>query len=263
MKQINQRWKTILGGVVLAGILLGAGAVSQAAVISALGADANRGETWRSTSDPKPALFDPNGDNAYGSDGYIIYGTSPNFGGSVQYALPGYIGSVFTASGLTPNNSVAYAPLDDPSNPISATVPNLTLTGLRYEASGTPLAYRDYLTFVLATDQTFVLSVIMDTSSGDEALGARVTGPGGVFAVQAAPALNGIPDYLFFQVSGLAGDAITLALQNNAGGTSYLSGVGFEMLAPEPSIGLLLLTGCGLWRWKRAAKARGDSATVV
>jgi hypothetical protein len=49
---------------------------------------------------------------------------------------------------------------------------------------------------------------------------------------------GGILNKFFLQTSGSAGNV-------------YFDSMAITLIAPEPSIGLLLLTGFGLWRWKR------------
>ncbi len=239
------------------GLLLAAAQPVTAYTITDLGIDVDRGGAWRSTSVDKPDAFDPNGDNAYGTDGYYCYGI-PSDGGGLQeiQSLPSYIASLTTHGSFHNNN---YPKIDDPSKPIAPSVADMTDTGMRYIGS---TSYYEFFTFELADSVDFVVTTIIDDHSS---LGlyrpraVKVTGPGGTSAELAgldAPTIaNGTLDYVFFQISGDAGDTFGVSLLSGGTYGVTVTGLGFEAL-PEPSTATLAATALiGLlvcsWRKRR------------
>jgi hypothetical protein len=70
--KLNKLSKTTMSLAAAVGPLAIAASTAQAATIAFLGSDTTTNTEWRSTNTAKNALFDPNGDNAYGNDGYLI-----------------------------------------------------------------------------------------------------------------------------------------------------------------------------------------------
>ncbi len=253
--------------VVVAAVALGGWAtVAPASTITALGVDPDLGAGWRSSSIPKIAAADPSGDGVYGSDGYHVYGNN-----AVLSSKPAYIAS-FTEGGwwttyeyATPIG--AQPPLNDPSQPfgpLHPTVANLAFTGMRY-CSGSITS--NMFSFTLSQERTFVLTVITDAwnASGDPLRFASpdisVTGPNGAVAAETGllSYADTVPDYVFFKISGNAGDTFTVWMAGNTflnpaneqpWDTMGTAGFAFETIVPEPSVALLLSLG-GLLAWRR------------
>ncbi len=77
--------------------------------------DTSTGPDWRTAAVAKPAAYDPNDDDVYGSDGYYVaFWSGIGYGITVQQSMPDFISSV------TPKlpgvfGVGGYADLNDPS----------------------------------------------------------------------------------------------------------------------------------------------------
>jgi len=158
-------------GTQIATIILAIGIVAPVAAdtVTHLGNAINYGDGWRSTGDPDKdggggvANSDPNGDNAWGSDGYYVARD-----GAVASSLPIYIASVIVN---TPNISTEVT-YDDATLPIAHDVsPDV---GGTFWIGG-PVTF----TVTLAQDATFVTTVIFDAGTNPSYYleNITVTGP--------------------------------------------------------------------------------------
>ena len=217
-----------------------------------LGYAEDLGPGWRSTGVVKPgtAADDfPTGNVAYGTDGYYVYGVP--YGGSVGETLshlPSYVSSITVGPGVQTYsyNSTTYAPINDPTQPIAAQVPNMN-TGVFYLDHVFPTHYFDFFDITLKKSGMFGLGIILDTSIYGWYWNPKfveLSGPGGVSATNPQvfysdvtvaspnPDATPTPDYAFFRFSGNAGDTFTLSLQATLDGGVCTSGIFFQ---PAPS----------------------------
>ncbi len=228
--------------VVLTGLTLAAARTTGAATITYLGADETTNAEWRTTSVAKPSAFDPNGDNAYGSDGYSVLATGHALATDLTSAP--YISSVTRPAG---QRFFSGTPLfDDPAQPIGT--PSDVGTGLIYPNNGgaSPLGV---LRFSLAQSATFVITIPLGGSSAAHrpaGMSLRVdqtTGGSATTSASSVPALGGV-DYVFFQVEGSAGDAFDIVI-GGGNGAEAIAGVAFESAAPIPEPSAFALFGVG------------------
>ena len=249
-----------------------------ATTIDYLGTDSTTGAAWRSTGVDKTAAYDPNHDNVYGSDGYyVLYGPNPdspdNYGswGSVallMQSLPTYIDSVTEGFPRSSEWNTVWgvsAVMDDPSQPIGSSVAALAKSGVWQGTSGPgpgPTT-STFFTIKLNEASTFVLTTIVGTQSNALFNATAVTVTGSDLVTKTAdvssyPTYN--TDYVFFKLSGNAGDTFTVSMAGPSGawtGFATTSGIAFEAVSsPEPSSTVMVLTGAaGLlayaWRKRR------------
>ena len=236
-----------------------------AAMISYLGPDTTTGADWRTTSVAKTVDFDPNGDNAYGTDGsFIFYGADGSFytgsaatgdegamhGPPVAISdLPSYIASVAIDSTINYQvSSYVNGTLDDASQPIGTTVADYDKTNWAFNTGTGAGVFQNFFTITLAEDAAFVLDVITGTDGAPYYNGVhavQVTS-GTVSANSFSTAISGsdgIADHIFFELSGVQGDTFTVACMNAVAGVPATTGLGFEAVVPEPSMIVLLISG--------------------
>jgi len=232
-----------------------------ATTIEWLGVDSTTGAGWRSTNvnlSGKLAQYDPNGDHAYGSDGYFVAWknvVNSNGGGvDVLSSLPSsYIAGVEALRSNSYYNS-GYAKIDDPSQTIGENVADLPATGVwQTDAAGT----FDFFKITLAKDATFVLTTLMGTHDQNisNANWIKITSSDNAVGVtQGLPTVGYSPEYAFFKLSGKAGDTFTVTLTGNEGNNNTCtSGLAFESV-PEPSsiiMTILGLVGLLAWIWRK------------
>ena len=226
------------------------------ATIDYVGYDETTLADWRTTSVVKPAAFDPNGDNAYGTDGYFVfYGTdgslytgSPATGdeGAMHGSpvaisdLPDYISSVEIGSSINYQvSSYVNSDLDDPSQPIGADVADFDKTNWAFATTSANGLYDNVFTITLAQDATFMLNVITGTDGAPYYAGATgVMVTSGSVSAKSGDIINandGNPDHTFFQLSGKQGDTFTVACMSSIDGTvPTVTGIGFEAIINIP-----------------------------
>lgn len=230
-----------------------------ATTITFSGVDGTTGANWRTTSVAKSAAFDPNGDNAYGTDGsFVFYGcdgskyTGPDgtkHGSPVGVSdLPSYIASAAIDNTINYQvSSPANPPLDDASQPIGATVANYGMTNWAFNTATGAGVFQNFFTITLAQDATFMLDVITGTDGAPNYNGVHaVQITSGAVSVNTfgtgIPGGDGIADHTFFKLSGVQGDTFKVACYNATGGVPATTGIAFESV-PEPSTTVLLLSG--------------------
>ena len=191
--------------------------------ISYLGSD--HVATWRSTSDPKVAAFDPDGDNAYGTDGYAIVNDGTSNGSSMQLldGTPAYI-SLTGQTGMEWSHHV-YPDLDNATQPISGTVADLWAPGVAYNVNSLPAT----ISFSAAASTDFILTVV--AAHDVRSLGNfRVEGTGGTGGTAESPSdtVAGGLRVLFFEVTGVsAGDTFKMS----SGPHCCFHGIAFEAIS--------------------------------
>jgi len=221
---------------------------AQAATITAAGLDTTTQPNWRTTTTIKP--LDGDGDNVYGTLGYIAYATSI---GTLN-GLPAYL--TVTPNGA--NNSFAggYAVFDNPTLTPGASVADIN-SGFAYRLNNlanTSLNLYD-LIFGASTPTLLRIGVIQNGAGGPI---ASFTLTGGGSATQLVNKLgsdDGIIRYAFFDVANAAGSTLTLSgLSGLVGDNVGLSGFTVDAVAiPEPaSLGLLGLGAIAMLRRRRA-----------
>ena len=225
-----------------------AAAVVQGGTVTYLGQDTSTRPDWRTATVAKPAPYDPNGDDVYGSDGYYVaFWSGSGSAIAVQQSIPDYLSSVIPDLPST-YGSGGYALLNDPS---AGTQPTNAAAGLWHTGTTTEI---DLFDFTLAEDVSFVLGVIHDTH--DQQVNYNLTemrvrqGNGSADSgAQSIASASRIPYYQFFAISGVAGDTFIVS-GNGAAGHVTVTGLTFEKV-PEPStfilsaLGLLGLAFCG------------------
>lgn len=219
-----------------------------ATTITYVGADTTNGARWRTASVVK--TLDADGDNIYGTDGYLLL-TSP--GGVVQ-SVPGYISSIVRLApfnwygGLTPG--ALYIDVDNP------VAPGVIRTGSWYGASG---SIDVFARITVQANATFRLGVLVDafdaetpdvsplTLRVDQIFAAPPLADSGFVTANLEPNRDG--DWYFFDIQADAGDVLHISGQNwnqGVGGfwqANAIAGLSFDTI-PEPSTYALM--GLGL-----------------
>jgi hypothetical protein len=224
--------KKMMTLIAVVGLVLALAPAAQAATITFLGSDAASHEAWRSTDVDKaingPVGADPNGDNAYGNDGYSLVPMATPI--SPTTALPTYVTSV-SFLGSFYNGNGGYPLIDDPTDAIDVAANQTPInTGIRYSAS--PIA-----TFELMQDSEFVLTILLTGNSPlNRPTSLSLTRTVGGTATDAAtiPTYTEDVHYLFFEVDGTAGDIF--AISQAGTGNSGIGGVAFEALPPAGTV---------------------------
>ena len=217
--------------ILIAAIILAIGIVAPVAAdtVTHLGNAIDFGDGWRSTNEFKatPANSDPDGDNAWGTDGYYVAR-----GATLASSLPGYITSVTDNRQGLAVDSVLF---DDPALPIAPDVsPDL---GGAFWQNG-PITF----TVTLAQDATFVITVIFDIATSVYDVNAiTVAGPTASDDTTTGTTNDNV-DYAFFEVSGNAGQSFTVTC-NHAVANVALAGLGFEAVPAAASTPGTLIYG--------------------
>jgi hypothetical protein len=221
--------KKMMTLLAVVGLVLALAPAAQAATITYLGSDETTHDAWRSTSGAtKPAAFDPNGDNAYGSDGYYTF-TDP--AGVVSDLSISYIDSVTYAGSAYSGDP--YADIDDPTATIAGTVADVN-AGVFHSFSGTAF------TFKLAEDSHFVLTIILGGSwdqNRPTGLSLTQTAGGGSSTVAAtafptSSAADPYADYVFFEIDGSANDEFAIVPTGTPINGEAFGGMAFEEIHP-------------------------------
>jgi hypothetical protein len=227
--------KHMMSFAAVAGLVLALAPAAQAATITYLGSDETTHDAWRSTDVAKTAAFDPNGDNAYGTDGYHTFN-----GSGLVSALPSYITNL--NDGPNTYSGSPYPDMDNPAAPIGVAVADVD-AGVFFGINDTNFS------FELAEDSQFVLTIILGgNTSQNRPTGMSVTQTvGGAATASATPwTQSNSPDevdYLFFNVTGLDGDVFNIQPSGTPLNAEAISGLAFEAV-PEPSA--LVLAALGL-----------------
>jgi DNA-binding NarL/FixJ family response regulator len=202
--------------------------VLPASTVTYAGTDTDTQESWRTAAVAKP--LDADGDNVYGSDGWLIYAYSVSGyqsaydPASTRASLPAYINDVTSPPRAWGGGDAAnFGQIDDPLNPGS----------LRNSTHGLALN-GSTLTLVIsrASDQAFRLGVML----GNDGLGfdEDITVSAGASAMvrHQGPTGNLLAQYHFFDVGpGLA--PVTVTVNNNSRDNPGLMGFTFDGFQPR------------------------------
>ncbi|MBL7134093.1 MAG: PEP-CTERM sorting domain-containing protein [Phycisphaerae bacterium] len=218
---------------------------ANATTITYLDQDTSTGANWRTNTTLKAPALDPNGDNAYGSDGYYMLTVTS----AIVISTPSYIVEDPTHNGLKWAN--AGPSFDDPTQSIGAAVSNVN-AGLIYNPGASPI-----VSFSVDEAASFVLTIVLaGSTAGHRPTALSVTQVVGGAATDSADSLSSIastPAYLFFLVDAQAGDAFNVVTS----GTSQhgISGVAFEAVPEPATMSLLAIGGLGVLLKRRRRRA--------
>ncbi len=206
-----------------------------AATIVSLGVDTTTGADWRTASTTKPSAFDPDGDNIYGSDGYFVgysaIGASNTGTELTLVVTPIYISNITSFSPFFASDS--YANID---NPTAAGEINAAL----YYNAGTKFS------FTVGQNTDFVLGVIVGDGNSDGVSSITINqtvGGSGTATNAGFSTVDGVVEYVFFNISALAGDEFNV-VTTVANGNQGISGLTFDAI-PEPSGFALTMVALG------------------
>jgi autotransporter-associated beta strand protein len=196
--------------------------------ITYVGVDTTTKGDWRTTGVVKP--LDPDGDNAYGTDGWMTADT----GGGISnpsYATLAYIG------GTPDGQNNAYIPIDQPLTP-GTLVANETANPRWYSGTANTTEH-DLATISLtaaSTFRVFLLADIRTDNSAYNSIGYRIrqtTGGWDDSYMQTFSNDNSGGDWHVFEISGVAGDVFTISGRTGPAGENNLTRVGIDS---EPSV---------------------------
>ena len=223
---------------------------SASAAVVAVGTDSTTGAQWRTNA----AL---EGDNEYGTDGYVIYGIddadgqfrNPYTFNADQVALPAGITNVATNANRMWSGNGNFGQMQDPGNGNVATNTPLlvVLNGL---TSSTYTITRD-------PGVSFRLTLLNASGDGSNAKYDNTVddGSGGVLQTSTHSA-NGLHYHVFDISAGSSNVVVTTSVVNTAGpgaGHFGLTGLAFDNVIPEPgSLALLGLGGLLIARRRRS-----------
>ena len=234
---------------------------SEAALIASAGQISNSAQAtdWRTASTPK--TFDIDGNNIYGTLGAVHWTI---VGVNQQAAASSTLGWAFLGSGSQFINA-AYANIDQANAAPTDADAGIALTSFAFELTGTAA---DYL------GKTVRVGVFQDVlgsteNAADVFKGLRLvqtvggTGDSGIVSVRGGASGNGVPDLVFFDITGATpGNRFSLTALTNVGGTGvgqagYVGPVFFDLatVVPEPATLSLLgasVLGLGLRRRRMA-----------
>lgn len=234
-----------------------------AAVVTAEGAQLNLGDAWRDSTVLK--THDSDGDNVYGSLGYIMFNTHTQASGAgvgatgpldnATLSLPGI---AILATGANAGYSGNYSLINDPNAPPPGGID--LWSGVAYRsvfAPGGLAGNTEYAMFDITFNgigtslpNAIRLGIFVDNEFDPQnvPIGLRIAGAGGDSGnVLKLPTVQS-NDYYFFDLTGLsAGDTITVfATSNTNAGALTLGGFTFDAV-PEPSATVLTALGLGIF----------------
>ncbi|MEM6821279.1 MAG: PEP-CTERM sorting domain-containing protein [Verrucomicrobiota bacterium] len=240
-----------------------------ATVITYAGEQTNLGDGWRTPGTAKTQ--DADGDNIYGTDGYLMYytgftGSTFDFDFDVNFnasnALPSYVS--ITSDGADGSLAASdFVDIDDPNNAPADFTSGVALANglaLGSEASLFNLTFNG-----LAPSTGVRVGVLVNNTPDRNPAAVRFTldSDGAVSSSTATnPGVGGQADYYFFDITDISdGDTFSFfatedILDSETGGEVRVGGFTFDTIAiPEPSTYALLALGSillfGLRRSKR------------
>ncbi|MCE5325555.1 MAG: PEP-CTERM sorting domain-containing protein [Planctomycetaceae bacterium] len=218
---------------------------SRAATIDYVGADIDGTQAaWRTTSVAKP--LDADGDNVYGTAGYLMPMNSYHPGGMPPEAYyntatePYRLNPSFATLEWAQDWSGSFSDWGEwprsMDNPVSGG--SFTYGGM-YGVSP-----QDFVRVTLTSAGSFRLGVWIDGQNGGEyatALTVR-TSDNSVTGTSATADANNVIDWYFWDVTGAAGDVFLVTATKSSGGWVDLGGITIDAI-PEPATMSLLVLG--------------------
>lgn len=220
------------------------------------------GDAWRDSSVLK--THDSDGDNIYGSPGYIMFDTHTQASragvgqtGPLDNATASLPGISITATGTDAGFSGNYSLINDPNNAPRGGID--LWSGVAYRsvfAPGGLIGNSQYAMFDITFNRigtslpnAIRLGIFVDNEFDPQAvpIGLRVAGAGGDSGTVLKPATVQNNDYYFFDPTGLnAGDTVTVIATTNTNPSALtLAGFTFDAV-PEPSATILTVFGLGV-----------------
>jgi hypothetical protein len=224
--------------------------VAHASTVQFVGTDVGD-NSWRTPAVPKP--LDPDGNNVYGSAGYVLAGSQD---GSVIVNPPGVTVTQLTNS--TFNGNTGYTEIDNPTS--SGTI----RSGVWYN-SGTVLdQVEDFAELSFGLTESYVVGIYTDNQdyadiSPIDLRIEQVSGPGSGDSGYIANTPSRGGEWYFFDVSGVAGDDFLITGisggSQETGGSSGIGLITFDagtdpVAVPEPGTVALTVLGLGLLGWR-------------
>jgi hypothetical protein len=241
-----------------------------AAIVSLAGSDLNAGPTWRTASVSKP--LDLNGDDIYGSDGYLMFNTgftgsgfrfNGNWLSDASSDLPGYA-SVSPGPGGLDGSVTAdnFSVIDDPLNPgLDFRSGTIARGGMN---PGDELGLLN-ITFSQDFDSTVRLGVLIGNADFGNPSALRLTQSGqptNSVTVSTGSGVVSQNNFFFFDLDNIAaGDTFVLYGTEDIGDDAYapftqlrIGGLTFDDLVVIPEPSLATLVGFGLFVLRSALR---------
>jgi YVTN family beta-propeller protein len=243
----NMRFMAVTALLAMGFTRVAGAAVTISAVGDGSGYDISGTEVagFRSTGTAK--TFDLDGDDAYGTAGYIVFGGTAVsggghalFGDATAYSNPSFVTTFAEGANFHSISKYTSYPLyDDPSQPISETVADFGATAVAIANANTGAgAWNEILTFTIddSAPSSFRVGLMAgpegNTDGRWDPSGLRISFEGGA-AVEASglPIIAGT-GMVFFDVSVTAGTTGTFSIESQrrlSTGGSSISGVTFDV----------------------------------
>lgn len=228
--------------------------MAEAGTVAYVGSDLNLGSGWRTSS---VAKTDIDGDGVLGSDGWIVVGSA----GSTS--LPAYLTGVSTNTAIFGGNEGYYS-IDDPLTTPGVT-PGTLVSGTWNPgaSSGTPLTLVSF-TLGGTIPTTIQIGLMIDNLDRNDlippSLGVVQTDgtASAVANTSGAQYRNRTPDWVYFQITGVAGNQFAIQSYGSSLGVVTLGAVSFDSsTVPEPSTFAMFgfgMAAVGVVRIRRSAR---------
>jgi len=211
--------------ILIAGLLFGLRTAPAAFASTArfIAHDETTQGAWRSTDVAKP--LDPDGDNAYGSAGYMKTSTLLD----PSWATLAFVG------GEEDSPNGAYIAVDDTSPDIGPEIADEN-GQTRYHWPVGNFTWHDAATITLTADQTFQISMLYDVRNDNgnyNSTGFQITGTGGadsgeILLVNEKGGTLG--KWAVFELSGVAGDVFTVRIRAGSRQEAEFTRMGLDVV---------------------------------
>ncbi|MDF7799601.1 Calx-beta domain-containing protein [Pontiellaceae bacterium B1224] len=190
--------------------------------------------------------FDIDGDDAYGTAGYIIFGGAAVSGGghelfgeATQFSSPSFV-TAFSAGGnfVSISKYLSYPKYDDPSEPIADSVADFGATAVALANAGTTGSWNELLTFTIdgSAPSGFRVGLMAgpegNTDGRWDPTGLRISFEGGPAVEATGLEIVSGTGMVFFDVTVTDGTTGTFAIESQrraSNGGSSISGVTFDV----------------------------------